>query len=160
MSPITDPSQVLSILGFFLTLAGLLGSFFYIHLSDWYREILSLQVKWEMNKAGDDPDQKAARRSCRYEAEQYASWTTLATSLAVTIYIGLIGVLSLLIWQQQPVDNPLSLYIGIAGGVFLAVYLGMTAFFLIAGYTKVRRLRSEVIQRLTPRHQGLDRKMQ
>jgi hypothetical protein len=66
-------ADALSVIGFFLTLAGLLGSFFYIHLSDWLREVLALETKWRINAVGDEPDQRAARRECRYEVEQAAN---------------------------------------------------------------------------------------
>jgi len=101
MSPVQS-SDALSMIGFFLTLVGLLGSFFYVHLSDWYREVLSLATKWEINKFGDDPDQKAGRRECRYEVEEVASWTTLITSLVVTGFVLFVLLLSVVLWLAEP----------------------------------------------------------
>jgi len=38
-------ADALSVIGFFLTLVGLLGSFFYIHLGEWLREVIALETK-------------------------------------------------------------------------------------------------------------------
>ncbi len=138
MSAQLSTSDVLSVIGFFLTLIGLIGSFFYIHLSDWYREVLALETKWALNKAGDEDAQKAARRECRYEAGKTAGWTTLLTSLVVTVFILLVFTLSLLLWINHAERSFEWNYIGVAGASFLLIYLGMTAFFLISGYRKAR----------------------
>lgn len=143
-----EPSDALSVIGFFLTLAGLLGSFFYIHLGDWYREVLALEVKWAVNRMGDEDDKKAARRECRYEAEQMASLTTLVTSIVVTGFIGLIFLLSLLLWITEPGKSDVWFYIGITGLVFLTIYLGMTSFFVVAGYYKAITVRNEVRKKI------------
>jgi hypothetical protein len=139
MTPLPT-SDVLSILGFFLTLIGLIGSFFYIHLSDWYREVLALETKWAINKTGDEADQKAARRECRFEVKKTAGWTTLWTSVVLTAFILLVFILSLLIWVNQAAKTFELNYIGIAGASFLIIYLGMTAFFIISGYKKARKI--------------------
>jgi len=73
-----DSTEALSVIGFFLTLVSLLGSFFYIHLSDWLREVVALEAKWDVNKIGTDRDD--AQIECRYEAEKAASWATPLTS--------------------------------------------------------------------------------
>ncbi len=141
-----QPSDALSMFGFFLTLAGLLGSFFYIHLGDWYRQVLALRVKWEINKLGDDPYLKAGRRECRYEAEQIASgvMATLITSIVVTLFLLLIAVLAALLWLAEPDKSGEWMYIAIAGVGFLAIYLTMTSFFVIAGYSMAFKVRGEV----------------
>jgi hypothetical protein len=141
-------SDALSIIGFFLTLAGLLGSFFYVHLGEWYREVLALEVKWRLNRAGDEDDQKAARRECRYEAEQMANWTTLVTSLVVTGFIVLVSVLSLVMWLDQPSKSDAWWYIAVAGLAFLAIYLAMAGFFVVQGYRKARQVHQEVRERM------------
>jgi hypothetical protein len=140
----TTATDALSVIGFFLTLVGLLGSFFYIHLSDWLREVIALETKWRINAIGDEADQRAARRECRYEAEQVASWTTLLTSLVVTAFVLFIFVLAVNLWRTQPEKSDAWNYIGLAGIGFLAVYLGMTIYLLGRGYIKARRTLSTV----------------
>jgi hypothetical protein len=142
--PATQSSDALSIIGFFLTLAGLLGSFFYIHLGEWYRDVLALEVKWRLNRAGDEDGQRAARRECRYEAEQMASGTTLLTTLVVTAFVLLVSVLSLVMWLNQPGKTDAWWYIAVAGGAFLIIYLLMAGFFTAKGYRKARQVRQQV----------------
>lgn len=144
-----QPSDILSVIGVFLTLVGLLGSFFFVHLSDWYRKILSLSTKWDINKYGDDPDQKASRRECRYEVEELASWTTLITSLVVTSFVLLVFWFSLALWRSVPAKNDAWIYIGAAGVVFLLIYIGMTIGLLGMGYRKIIKIRREITSKNT-----------
>jgi MFS family permease len=137
-------SDALSVIGFFLTLVALLGSFFYIHLSDWYRDVLALVTKWRLNRYGDDPDQKAGRRECRYEVEKVTSWTMLITTLVVTGFVIFVFLLSAILWLAERHRSDAWAYIGIAGVGFLLVYLGMTFSLLIAGYYKVTRVRDDI----------------
>lgn len=143
-------SDALSVISFFLTLVGLLGTFFYIHLAEWYRDVLALETKWEVNKSGDDPDQKAARRECRYEAVQMASWSTLVTSIVITVFIGLVAALSILLWWTAPAKSDAWTYIAMAGLGFLAAYLGMTISLLVLGYRKAHKVKRLV----TPKPAG------
>ena len=142
--PPDQSTDALSIIGFFLTLAGLLGSFFYIHLSDWYRDVSVLEVKWKINRFGDEPDKKAARRECRYEVEKISSWTILLTTGVVTSFILFVAILSTILWQSEPDKNQAWLFIGLAGLAFLAVYLATTAYFIYAGYKKATNLKQQI----------------
>ena len=147
MAP-AQSSDALSVIGFFLTLVGLLGTFFYIHLSDWYREVSALAVKWEINKFGDDPDQKKGRRECRYEAEKIASWSTLITSGVVTFFVLFVTLLSIILWLAEPDKSDAWIYIGVAGLGFLGIYLVMTFGFVVAGYYKAIKVRLEVRKKM------------
>jgi hypothetical protein len=50
--PLTSP-DVTATIGFMLTLVGLIGTFFYVQLSNWLREILELNSKYELNRVGE-----------------------------------------------------------------------------------------------------------
>jgi|GEM_PF-1107304 len=153
MNATVASTDALSVIGFFLTLVSLLGSFFYIHLSDWLRDVIALETKWHFNEFGDEADQKAARRECRYEVEQAAGMTTLLTSLVVTAFVIFIFVLGVLLWQAQPEKSVAWTYIGLAGAGFMVIYIGMTIYLLGSGYRKARRLRSTVRTHF-PKKQG------
>lgn len=142
--------DALSIIGFFLTLVGLLGSFFYIHLSDWYREVLALEVKWEIYRVGDLPEEKQARKECRYEIIKIGNWTVLSTSIVVTIFILFMAILSGIIWVTEPNKTGVWNYIGIAGLAFLVIYLGMTTLFLVSGYRKTSALQHQIFETSFP----------
>ena len=147
MSPY-QPSDALTIIGFFLTLIGLLGSFFFVHLSDWYREVVALVTKWRVNRNGDAPDQKAGRRECRYEVEQLANCVTLITSLSVTSFVLFVFLLSLALWIAEPQRSDAWVYIGLAGLAFIVLYLGMAIGLLAVGYSKATKLRREIKTRI------------
>ncbi len=139
-----QPDDALSVIGYFLTLVGLLGSFFYMHLGDWYRQVLALEVKWEINRTGDDPELRTGRRECRHEAAHIAGWSILATSLSVSSFMLLISILALVLWFRRADRTEAWTFIGIAGLAFLILYVTMTAYFLIQGYSKARRIRGEI----------------
>ena len=141
---LSNSADALSVIGFFLTLVGLLGSFFYIHLADWLRDVLTLETKWRVNQYGDELDQKAARRACRYEVVQLSNWTTLATSLAVTGFLLLIFILGTILWAAAGDKSLAWAFIGWAGLVFILIYLGMTIALLIIGYRKAHQVQKEV----------------
>ena len=141
-------SDSLSVIGFFLTLVGLLGSFFAIHLSDWYRDVQALATKWEINKRGDSDEFRAGRRECRYEMERVGGRTTLVTSIVISAFLLLVFGLSAALWCAESQRNTAWGSIGVAGIGFLLIYLGMTIGFLTAGYRTVRQVRREITERL------------
>jgi len=135
-------TDALQVIGFFLTLVSLLGSFFYIHLSDWLREVIALDTKWRTNKTGDD--RKSLRFQCCYEIEQLANWTTLVTSLVVTAFVIFIFSLGANLWLTQPEKSVEWTYIGLAGVGFILIYVIMTVYLLGRGYWKARSLLTEI----------------
>lgn len=150
-----ESGNFVSLIGLFLTLVSLLGTFVYIRLGDWYRETRALEIKWELNIAGDDPEQKAARRACRYEIEQVVSLATLWNSLGVTIFIIFITILSFSLWRTQTTSSTAGGYILAAGSGFLVLYLVMTSSFLVAGYQKARRIRKEIDEEFPLKKKGI-----
>ena len=139
-------TDALSVIGFFLTLVSLLGSFFYIHLSDWLREVIAMETKWDINKDGQQVERIAARRECRYEIGHVAIPTTVLTSLVVTGFVIFIFVLGANLWWAQQETSAAWTYIGLAGVGFMGIYLGMTIFLLGLGCFKARRLHNAVLK--------------
>jgi hypothetical protein len=139
-------ADALQVIGFFLTLVGLLGSFFYIHLSDWLRDVMALATKWRFYKDADD--RWDAKLECRYEIEQVANWTTLITSLFVSAFVFFIFYLGLQLWLAQPSKDVAWTYVAWAGCSFLTIYVVMTGYLLSRGYLKARTLLKEAIKEL------------
>ena len=52
------PTNPLSVVGLMLTLSSLLGSFFYLQLSQWVRDILAVKSKSDLNKFAGVADEK------------------------------------------------------------------------------------------------------
>ena len=62
--PVVTLVNPLSMVGLMLTLAGLVGTFFYIQLSGWLRDVQALHAKIDLNKLGNTDDNKKAIREC------------------------------------------------------------------------------------------------
>jgi len=136
-------TDALQVIGFFLTLVSLLGSFFYIHLSDWLREVIALDTKWRINKTRDN--RRPLRFQCCYEVEKVADWTTLVTSVVVIAFVIFIFVLGANLWLTQPEKSAEWTYVGLAGVGFMFIYVTMTVYLLGRGYRKARQLRTEIL---------------
>lgn len=150
MDAATASAEALSVIGFFLTLVSLLGSFFYIHLSDWLRDVIALETKWDFYTAGTGADKRAALRECRYDIGHLATRTTFLTSLAVSVFIIFIFVLGANLWLAQPEKSVAWTYIAWAGGGFLLIYVLVTGGLLLSGYCKVKKLNSAGLTPFSP----------
>jgi hypothetical protein len=140
---ITTP-ELISAIGSFLTLTSLLGSFFYVHLSNWFREILELASKYEENSVGDEERRKQARVECRFQLKRLLNHVPLLISTIITIFIFMlvrIAVLMIAAVNPRPaiIDfyQPAFLY-------FLATYLFLTLYFLIRGYALAFKLKKRI----------------
>ncbi|NMB56124.1 MAG: hypothetical protein GYA15_15645 [Leptolinea sp.] len=137
-------SELTSAIGFFLTLTGLLSTFFYVHLSNWFREILELQSKYDENKVGDDDRRRNARIECKYQLKRLYNHVPLLVSVVITIFISAMATMaSGMIGQVTP--KPLIFqYYETAFTLFIFAYDILTLYFLIHGYFIAHRL-SKVI---------------
>jgi hypothetical protein len=133
-------TDALSVIGFFLTLVSLLGMFFYIHLSDWLRNVIALKTKWRFHEGFDLNKQYNAILQCRYEIEQVANWTTLLTSIVVSAFVVFIFYLGAQLWLAQPEKDVAWTYVGWAGVGFFVIYIVMTVYLLLRGYWTARTL--------------------
>ena len=101
-APLTSP-DVTATIGFMLTLVGLIGTFFYVQLSNWLREILELNSKFELNKVGDSEPRKQGRLECKFQLQRLLNH--IPALIAVLISIFIIAVLAIarsLIAATQP----------------------------------------------------------
>ncbi len=80
-------SNALSVIGFFFTLVSLLGSFFYIHLATWYRDIIDLDFRYKQNEEGANDQQKDEIRQCRYDYKKLFSNVPIYTSIILTLFV-------------------------------------------------------------------------
>ncbi|HMG36312.1 MAG TPA: hypothetical protein VKM94_20405 [Blastocatellia bacterium] len=131
--PIT-PSDVTAAIGFMLTLVSLIGTYFYVHLSNWLREILELRMKYELNSVGDTEPRKQGRLECRYQLRRLFNHVTLLVSLVISFFIlFVVQVARRLVAASQPEPAAVSYYKA-AATVFLIIYFGLTTYMLILGY--------------------------
>jgi hypothetical protein len=143
-----DNSLILSVQGLFLTLLSLLGTFFYVHLGNWRRDLIKLKAKWEQNKFNQTDAERAAVFEVRYELPGLANYVVPLVTGVVTAFIVLVAVLSLVLWSAYSGPPQLRTYMRIAGGASFALYLALTAIFLVDGLLTARELREEIDKRL------------
>lgn len=138
------PSDVTAAIGFMLTLVGLIGTFFYVHLSNWLREILELRSKYELNRVGDTEPRKQGRLECRFQLRRLLNHVTLLVSLVISFFIlAVVYVAQQLIEAAQP-EPAVVPYYRTAATVFLIIYFGLTVYMLAFGYSVAFRLRKDL----------------
>lgn len=133
-TPGLSSSDVTSTIGFMLTLVGLIGTFFYVHLSNWLREILELNSKFEFNKVGDTEPRKQARLECRFQLRRLLNHIPLLVALVISVFIIAILIIArnlIAATQPQPAVIP---YYKNAAIWFLIIYFGLTLYLLLHGY--------------------------
>lgn len=136
-----EASDVISVIGLFLTLVGLLSTFFYMHLGDWYSSILELHSIADENAKGDDDRRKNARTECRYKYQRFNNYIELMITLSITLFIIFVMVLS---WKLMRLDSPESMiytYFKWVFLIFLIIYIAFTSFFLVSGYKKLKAIK-------------------
>jgi hypothetical protein len=106
--------------GLFLTLVSLLGTFFYIHLGNWRRDLIKLKAKWEQNKFNQTDEERSA----------------------------VLEVLSAVLWSYYTGLAALRTYMRVAGGASLFLYVGLTALFLVDGLRTARQIGKEIDEEL------------
>ena len=146
-----DNSAILSTQGLLLTLVSLLGTFFYVHLSNWRKDIIKLQAKWEQNKFNQTDEEKASVLQVRYELPGLNNYVTPLVTAVISSFILLIAVLSLILWTDYAGPEQLRTLLTIAGGAFLVLYLVLTGVFLFGGIRTANIVETEIEETL-----GLD----
>ena len=82
----TSPSPLTTV-GLMLTLASLLGSFFYIQLSQWLRDVVALRMKADLNRLEGTEAQRRAIVECRIEHARLTAPLTYAVNGVVIAFV-------------------------------------------------------------------------
>lgn len=136
--------EVTATIGFFLTLVGLVGTFFYVHLSNWLRELLELKAKYDLNKVGETESRKEGRLECKFQLKRLLNHIPLLIATVLSLFIvalwctarGLIAAAT-----PQPLVIP---YYAKAAKYFLVIYFGLTTYLLLHGYILAFLLRQNM----------------
>lgn len=139
-----DNSAIISTQGLLLTLISLLGTFFYVHLSNWRKDLMKLKAKWEQNQYYQTNEQKAAVLEIRYELPGLANYVTPLVSLVITAFIMLVAALSYALWTHYCGPPAIRTFLVIAGIAFLVLYLLLTGAFLIGGLMTAKELNDKI----------------
>jgi len=132
-------SEVAAAIGFLLTLVGLLGSFFAIHLSNWFRELLELKAKYEQHRASEAPKSIDAVTEVRYQLRRLSNHVPLLVAIVISAFIALVASIAFPLADGHP-GTILDVYRR-ALCAFLLFYGILTVYFLIAGYWVALSLR-------------------
>jgi hypothetical protein len=144
---IVDNSAILSTQGLLLTLISLLGTFFYVHLSGWRKDLIKLKAKWEQNHYNQTNEQKAAVLEVRYELPGLSNYVTPLVSLVVTAFILLVAGLSYALWTPYCGPPTIRTSLTIAGIAFLILYVLLTGGFLIGGMMTAKELNDKICKK-------------
>jgi hypothetical protein len=138
--PTSEVSWSLSVLGMFLTLIGLLGSFFNLHLATWYRDVLAARTAWQIADASSNDD---AKRDAASVLKGVSIWVPVLTSTAISVFIAATARMSFQIMHGPQQPSVLMGYLSDALSLFLCVYFTLTLGFLVLGYLARRKAASE-----------------
>lgn len=125
-------SNPLLTVGLVLTLASLLGSFFYLQLSQWLRDVLALRQKAELNRLQGTEPEKRAIVECRVEFQRLSTWHSYTVNIIVISFV-LFMLLLGLDMIRGAMSDPLYWHIHLAMIVFLILFSVLSAGLLIIG---------------------------
>ncbi|WP_117193580.1 hypothetical protein [Rhizobium terrae] len=77
----------MNLIGLMLSLAGLVGTFFNIQLSQWLRDLVALEQKVELNKRHANESQQKAIVECRIEFRKLSNGDSYRINIAVLIFV-------------------------------------------------------------------------
>ncbi len=139
-----NSSDLTATIGFMLTLVGLIGTFFYVHLSNWLRELLELKSKYDLNSVGNTEARKEGILECKYQLRRLLNHIPLLIAAVISFFIVEVVIIAKnLISAVQPLP-PVVPYYESAGKYFLVIYFGLTVYLLLHGYIVAFWLRSKL----------------
>jgi hypothetical protein len=136
----------LSTVGLMLTLAGLVGSFFNIQLSQWLRDLVALAQKVRLNKAQGNESQQKAIVECKVEIEKLVNPQTYVVNLLVLAFVVFVLVNGLLMIRSASAD-PLYPHVTVALWVFLFFFVGVSGWLIGYGW----QIGNEIKAQLAPK---------
>lgn len=133
-------SQEIGTLGFFLSLISLLGTFFYVQLSNWLRELIASEAIYDANMVGGTEQEKEELRKLKYGIAGLYNRVPQITSAAISVFITLIaGIIMSILGHALETDH-LAQKLTLALFAFLLIYYGLTIYLLVRGYAIGRKI--------------------
>ncbi len=139
---------VVSILGFYLSLVSLLGSFFYVHLANWFDDIKRTEQKWDLAK--DRAESYTQQVECYAESRTQRSPTPLIGFGLLTGFMLVLSAAAVLLHNRLPDGSNIGWYLYGPGGLFLVAFVVVSAVYLRQGRKKAKRVNEEATARLWP----------
>jgi hypothetical protein len=132
-----------------LTLAGLVGTFFNIQLSQWLRDLLALEQKAELNRPQGNDAQQRAIVECQVELRRLVSTQTYAVTAVVVAFVVfvLVDALFMATWGQS---DPIYPYVNTALCVFLVLFVVGSAWLTYQGWSTAKRAKVNFVPPAQP----------
>ncbi|MHC2627248.1 hypothetical protein ACVIW2_009335 [Bradyrhizobium huanghuaihaiense] len=130
----------LTTVGLMLTLAGLVGSFFNIQLSQWLRDLVALAQKVKLNKAQGNENQQKAIVECKIEIEKLANIQSYVINGLVLAFVVFVLVNGLVMIEAASAD-PLFPQVHVALWVFLVFFIGVSLWLTFDGWRIAKGIR-------------------
>jgi uncharacterized integral membrane protein len=140
-----NTTNPLSVVGLMLTLSSLLGSFFYLQLSQWVRDILAVKSKSDLNQYAGVADEKKAMRECAVEIDKLLNWPTYIVNVVVIAFVIIVTVIAFAMLNMASAD-PLYPLLWDAFALFLAVFVVLSLGLIIHGSLQGSQVRQTVGQ--------------
>jgi D-alanyl-lipoteichoic acid acyltransferase DltB (MBOAT superfamily) len=129
--------------GLMLTLAGLVGTFFNIQLSQWLRDLIAVETKAALNKLSMTEAAQRAIVECRIELAKLNSRETYIINGAVIAFIVFVLINGLCMAAKAQTD-PLYGNVNLALWVFLIFFVVMSAWLIFSGHRVAGRIKAAV----------------
>src|SRR5262245_39775461 len=134
----------LTTVGLMLTLAGLVGSFFNIQLSQWLRDLIALTQKVKLNKAQGTESQQKAIVECKIEFEKLANGQSYVINVLVLLFVVFMLANGLFMIRSADAD-PLYFYVNLALWVFLIFFVCVSLWQIYDGWRIANKIRDILV---------------
>ena len=142
-----NTETVVSTIGFYLSLVGLLASFVYIQLGTWYRDIATTEQEWEQFK-----DKQGVRDKwieIYWALVKHKSPEPRNGFLLVTLFMVILGIFALVMISIANIPDSTPLVFVVAPVlIFFVIYLFAAGSYVLKGYDTAKRLFEEVTDKL------------
>jgi hypothetical protein len=139
---------VVSIVGFYLSLISILGSLFFIHLGNWYKDISTTEQKWKRYRTSNARDKHI---ECYLEAFDEKSPVAAIGFTLLTMFMLVLGFFSIQLRQFTSSEGSLASFLYVPMYLFFTLYCVASLIYLVRGYRKVRRLFGEIDEKISPK---------
>jgi hypothetical protein len=137
------PVNPLSVVGVLLTLASLLGTFFYIQLAQWLRDLEALKQKIDLNEVEGTPAEERAIVEVRVELVRLDAWPNYMVNVAIIAFVIFIITLAIHL-AGDAASDPSQPTVNLALWVFAILFVALSVVLFVAGWSSVLLAKSKL----------------
>ena len=137
--------NVISILGFYLSLISILGSFYYIHLGNWVKQIQTTKMKWNQYESRNQEDKKI---ECLLEVSDERNKQSLLGFLVLLLFMLILGYFAENLKFVSSIDENALRFLYFPGYIFFGFFLLISSAYLIYGYRTAKNLYDDIEKKM------------